>query len=187
MNHQLESSANRSSDSRLLSTRVSFYSRSSPSTLTLHLRLFKVHVRPVGKFRIEAKGDDTRRRDDEGEGFELVDPCACRPSRVSDILKISWVRAWWRAGPQSGWPGMPRTSSPPSPSLPPTLGRPSLAHSLRCTHSPPASLTPSSLLSSTALPFRLAANNTRNNSRCSTHLVLLALVPSVHKPVRSCS
>lgn len=61
MNHQLESSANRSSDSRLLSTRVSFYSRSSPSTLTLHLRLFKVHVRPVGKFRIEAKGDDTRR------------------------------------------------------------------------------------------------------------------------------
>lgn len=185
MNHQLESSANRSSDSRLLSTRVSFYSRSSPSTLTLHLRLFKVHVRPVGKFRIEAKGDDTRRRDDEGEGFELVDPCACRPSRVSDILKISWVRAWWRAGPQSGWPGMPRTSSPPS--LPPTLGRPSLAHSLRRTHSPPASLTPSSLLSSTALPFRLAANNTRNNSRCSTHLVLLALVPSVHKPVRSCS
>lgn len=115
MNHQLESSANRSSDSRLLSTRVSFYSRSSPSTLTLHLRLFKVHVRPVGKFRIEAKGDDTRRRDDEGEGFELVDPCACRPSRVSDILKISWVRAWWRAGPQSGWPGMPRTSSPPLP------------------------------------------------------------------------
>lgn len=49
MNHQLESSANRSSDSRLLSTRVSFYSRSSPSTLTLHLRLFKVHVRPGRK------------------------------------------------------------------------------------------------------------------------------------------
>lgn len=128
MNHQLESSANRSSDSRLLSTRVSFYSRSSPSTLTLHLRLFKVHVRPVGKFRIEAKGDDTRRRDDEGEGFELVDPCACRPSRVSDILKISWVRAWWRAGPQSGWPGMPRTSSPPS-SLPPPNARSSVARS----------------------------------------------------------
>lgn len=84
----------------------SFYS------YTLYLRLFKVHVRPVGKFRIEAKGDDTRRRRWwRRRGVRVGWPL--RPStlsRVSDILKISWVRAWWRAGPQSGWPGMPRTS-----------------------------------------------------------------------------
>lgn len=105
-----------------------------------------------------------------------VDPLVCR---------ISWKS---RGSGRGGEPARNQVDLachelplPPPPSLPPTLGRPSLAHSLRRTHSPPASLTPSSLLSSTALPFRLAANNTRNNSRCSTsfssHLCPLFINP----------
>ena len=113
MNHQRESSEHRSStDSPLHSTRVSFYFRSPYS---YSARLFKHASSMQGKVFerrvIEAMRKGTSEQhnhddDDDGKGSSwltsrLGDPLAVR---VSDILKISWVRAWWPAGRQSRWP-----------------------------------------------------------------------------------
>lgn len=183
MNHQLESSANRSSDSRLLSTRVSFYSRSSPSTLTLHLRLFKVHVRPGRK--VSHRGERGRHTTSTSR-WRRRGVRVGWPLRLSTLSCVGYLENLVGQGVVASRPAIRLTWHATNFLFPlPSPQRSVLAHSLRRTHSPPARLAP--LLSSTALPFRLAANNTRNNSRCSTHLVLLALVPSVHKPVRSCS